>query len=364
MRRIAVGIGGTILVLLWVAGCDWFEAQPEENLAPQTDLLKCGAVGGVNAGGNAKFVWTGSDIDGSVISYQYSYDDLDWVSTPGDSTVIESVALGSHTFEVRAVDDKGEADPEPAKCAFVAGELVARSTLIEFLTTNTCRNCPTAEAALDSLLGDFGSDRLAVIAYHDLTQTDGLATGETVSRIDWYTDYSDIPEDQWPISIFDGLRTVEGAISVEQAISEYGFEVGQRLAAGSPVRLTIEGEIGSTAGSVEVVAKVTGVVPAHQLVLKFAVIEDDVRYNGYFAKIFDAVARDLLDDEPLSLEAIGDSVTVERSFPVAETWTLDNLDVIAFIQDIDTREVIQSARLRHEELGLSEQPARGRRSGR
>ena len=189
-----MGIGGTILVVLCVAGCDWFEAQPEENLPPETELVQCGAVGGVNSGGNVKFVWTGSDIDGSVISYQYSYDDLDWVSTPDDSTVIESVALGSHTFEVRAVDDKGEADPDPAKCAFVAGELVARSTLVEFLTTNTCRNCPTAEAALDSLLADFGSDRLAVIAYHDLTETDGLATGETVSRINWYTDYTDIPE--------------------------------------------------------------------------------------------------------------------------------------------------------------------------
>ena len=100
------------------------------------------------------------------------------------------------------------------------------------------------------------------------------------------------------------------------------------------------------------------------MVLKFALVEDDVRYNGYFAKIFDAVARDLLDDEPLTLAAIGDSVPVERSFPVAETWTLDNLDVIAFIQDIDTREVIQSARLRHEVPALSEQPARGRRSGR
>lgn len=346
MRKIGMGIGGLVLALLWVAGCDWFEAQPEENRPPTTWILRCGA-GGVIAGGSVTLAWTGSDIDGIVTSYQYSYDSPDWVSTPDDSLVIESVTLGEHTFKVRAVDDKGEADPDPDECRFVAGELVERSTLIEFLTTNTCRNCPKAEIALDSLIADFGSDRLAVIAYHDLTQTDGLATGETVSRIDWYTKYTDIPEDQWPISIFDGLGTVEGAISVEQAFYEYGVKVEQRLAAGSPVRLTIEGEIGSTAGSVEVAAKVTGVVPEHQIVLKFAVIEDDVRYDGYWADIFGAVARDLLDDEPLAL-AIGDSIVVQRSFPVAETWTLDNLDVIVFIQDVDTREVIQSARLRSE----------------
>jgi hypothetical protein len=208
-----------------------------------------------------------------------------------------------------------------------------------------------------------GDDRLAVIAYHDMI-ADALATIETASRIDWYTDYPDIPPDLYPVCIFDGLRSVEGAENLYLTITDYSLEIARRLALGSPVRLVIGGELGSSAGNIQVAAKVTGVVPAHSLVLKFVVVEDDVWYNRYEHKIFDAVARDLLDDEPLALAEIGDSVLVERAFAVAETWTLDNLDVIAFIQDIDTREVIQSARLRHEEPGLSEQPARGRRSGR
>jgi hypothetical protein len=135
---------------------------------------------------------------------------------------------------------------------------------------------------------------------------------------------------------------------VEQTVAEYGFEISQRLAVGSPVRLTATGEIGASQGSMEVGVKVTGVLSAHPLVLRAVVVEDDVRYNGYFAKIFNAVARDILEDEPLSVAAIGDSVKVERAFSVGEGWAVDNLDVIAFIQDMETQEVLQSVRLRAE----------------
>jgi thiol-disulfide isomerase/thioredoxin len=343
-----VGLAGLGILLLTAIGCDWFEAQPEVDLPPETALTSCGPAGGVLAGSAATFKWTGSDIDGQVIGYQWSYDQPDWVDTDAESTVIEDIALGNHTFEVRAIDDKGEADPDPAHCAFAAGELVERTVLVEFLTTNTCKNCPTAEAALENLLAEYGRGKLAVIAYHDLTATDGLATDETVDRIHVYTKDPDIPENQWPIAIFDGLRTVEGAVSVEQAVSEYGYEISQRIAVGSPVRLSVSGEIGTGQGNIEVGAKVTGVLSGNPLVMHLAVIEDDVRYNGYFARIFDAVARDLLDDEALTLEAIGDSVAVQRTFPVAEGWTLDNLDVIALIQDAETREVVQAARLKQE----------------
>lgn len=330
-----------------IAGCDWFEAQPDVNLPPETVILRCGPPGGVIAGGDVTLVFAGEDFDGYVAGYQYSYDKLGWMDAVAESAVITNVAAGNHTFEVRAYDNRTDVDPSPASCTFAAGELVARTVLAEMLTTNTCRNCPTSEAALDQMLADYG-ERLTVVAYHDLTATDGLATDETVARIDWYTDDPAIPEDQWPIVIFDGLRTVEGAVSVEQAASEYAFEIGQRLAAGSPVRLSLAGEIGPDAGNVTAGVKVTGILSGHPLVMRMVLIEDDVRYNGYFAKIYDAVARDLLEEEPLALTAMGDSVAVERSFPVEEGWALDKLDLIAFIQDTGTREVIQSARLRHE----------------
>ena len=358
MRKIVLSavalVSALSLVILSGTTCDWFEEQPETNLPPETTLVRgCDEGGGFVAGENITFVWTGTDVDGVVAFFQWSLDKSGWVETTADSTVIEDIALGAHTFSVRAADDKGEADPDPAECTFVVGELVPRMALVEFLTTNTCRNCPTADAALESLQVDLGRGALAVVAYHDLTASDKLATDETVARIDYYTGFADIPGDQWPIAIFDGLRTVEGSTGVDESKTEYGFEIAQRRAIGSRVSMDVSGTLTAAGGDISVTAKVKAELPSGTLVLHTVVIENDVLYHGYYADIFGFVARDILDDEPLStgpqvLAAIGDSVEVQRTFPVAAGWNLDNVDVIAFIQNMDTREVLQAARLKRE----------------
>jgi hypothetical protein len=73
-----------------------------------------------------------------------------------------------------------------------------------------------------------------------------------------------------------------------------------------------------------------------------------VYYVGPYSLWYDFVARDLPADERLDLVAIGDSVTVQRQFSVDGSWIPDNMDVIVFVQDLATKEVIQSARLRHD----------------
>jgi hypothetical protein len=226
---------------------------------------------------------------------------------------------------------------------------VARVVLVEMLTTNTCRNCPKAEEALNNMLAEVGTDKLAVVAYHDKPlagpNSDGLATDETDARVGWYTtDESYYPE-QWPVAIFDGLRPLAGAESPEQATALYRFEIEIRLDLVSPIQLALTGELGPTNGNVTAGVKLAGRLSGNPLALRFVVIEDRVSYNGYFAKIFDFVARDILDDYALSLAAIGDSVRVDRDFAIQAGWVTDNLDVIAFVQDTSTREVLQAARL-------------------
>ncbi|MFH1220263.1 MAG: hypothetical protein V1694_07390 [Candidatus Eisenbacteria bacterium] len=347
---VAVAAAVAFIAIMAFGGCDWFEPQPEANLPPETVLItECGQLGEIDEGADVRFTWSASDVDGVVAGFEWSYDDTAWVSTTDDFTVVEAVTPGEHRFQVRARDDEGEADPTPAECNFTAlakGVLVERMVLVELFTTNICQNCDKAEAALDSMLAEIGAGRLAVVAYHDMTESDGLASDETVARIDWYTKNPGIPGDEWPIAIFDGLRTVERAPTVAQARADYRVEITRRIEAGSPIRLTTEGELETSGGNVAVGVKVTGRLTSDPLVLRFAVIEDDVRYNGWYADIFDFVTRDLLADDSLTVAAIGDSVGVERAFAVDETWNAANMDVVAFVQDTVTREVIQSARLR------------------
>jgi hypothetical protein len=342
------------LALAFLAGCDWFEAQPEANLPPETEILHCGMVEEVVAGDDVTFTWTGTDIDGRVVKFEISYDGAPWEVTSLDSVLVSDVAQGEHEFRVRAVDDDGEVDPDPAVCSFtatVAGRLADRTVLIELFTTNTCPSCPDAEAIITALLDELGSDVITVVAYHDdptdLPGSDPLATVQTDARIAWYTGNPGFPGDSdvWPTVVFDGRRVVEGVGTLEEAEALYRFEIDSRLATGSPLSMRVEGDIGATDGSVGVVVKAEDVPPSGTQVLRLALIEDDVKFRGIWTNRFHFVARLLLDDEVLGLSAVGDSVRVDRDFSVDQAWVIENLDVIAFVQDTGTMEVIQSARL-------------------
>jgi hypothetical protein len=336
---LAAGAAVTALTAL-AAGCDWFDDPVEANLLPDTTMESCPAPGELLAGEDAAVAWSGSDPDGAVVKYAWVLDDTLSGETMDAELVIQAVTEGDHVLEVAAVDDDGDLDPTPAVCSFTAGApggLVPRVVLAEFLTTRPCPNCPNAEGGLNIVLDEYGADSLCVIAYHDLQPpADPFATAETVARIDWYMGGS---WNSWPLVLFDGGHSVLGAVSPEVAAAAYRTEIDYRRSIWSPLSMRIAG--GPAAGSVTVTVKVREALTTTANVLRVVVIENNVIAS---AQEYDFVARDLLDDEPLSVAAVGDSAVVTRTLTLGPTWNVDNLDVIAFVQDDLTKEVLQSIR--------------------
>jgi hypothetical protein len=340
--RTTARVAAASALLAIAAGCDWFNEPVEVNLLPDTAMEECPPAGLV-AGEDALVRWSGDDPDGSVSTFAWTLDGAQTGETTATELVIEDVEEGNHVLEVAAVDDDGDADPTPAVCEFTAGPaggLVPRVVLAELLTTRPCINCPNAEAGLDIVLEEYGADSLCIIAYHDLAPpSDPFATPETVARIDWYMGESWAA---WPHVKFDGTLVVTGQehSSPAAAAAAYSQRIDARKAVGSPVSMRIAGSLGS--GSVTVTVKVREALATTANVLRVVVVEDDAVASSVE---YDFVARDLLDDEPLSVAAVGDSAVVTRSITVAPAWNESKLDVIAFVQDDLTKEVLQAVRL-------------------
>lgn len=345
-RALGAFTAGVLVAVVSWGGCDWFSNPEEANLAPDTLMETCpSAREEVVAGDDVTVEWSASDVDGTVVRYEWAYDDTSGTTT-GASMVLEDVAVGDHTFEVAAVDDDGDVDQTPAMCAFTAqeaGGLVDRVVLVEFLTTLPCDYCPNAEAALDSVLAHYGVDELTIVSYHDNAGPDPLDTPETVDRIYWYTTGTGL-EGQYPAVIVDGGldRIIVGALTVDAAEAEYRIEIDHRRTFGSPVTVGLSGAIDGGRGEVTVRVMVHDALPAGDYVLRTVVIEDDILAFGHD---FGFSARDILDGELLTVSAVGDSAVVERSFTVDPSWVVDNMDVIAFVQNDDTKEILQSGRL-------------------
>jgi hypothetical protein len=335
-----------VLITVWIAaqgGCDWFADPVEINLLPWVTITSCPSGGEVVTGDDVTFEWAAGDYDGTIAEFEWSYDDTVVGATFDDVLTVEDVAEGDHVFIIVAIDDKGDESP-PDTCLFAvgtAGGLVDRNVLVEFITTFACVNCPFGEEALNNLMDEYGADRLCVVAYHDDTQ---VGTDETIARIDWYTDNPDFPGSPvaYPIAVFDGGRIVEGSSSVSTAQENYELEIELRRAIGSPLSMRLVGDLGGGRASLTAKVRVMDALPVGTYVLRTVVLENDINFAH---ELFPFVARDILDDVPFTLAAVGDSVEVVYDVTIDPGWNPANLDAIAFVQNDETMEIAQSARL-------------------
>jgi len=188
--------------------------------------------------------------------------------------------------------------------------------------------CPWAEAAIDQLIEEYGTDNVVYIAYH---YTDELEIAEGSAR--WASYYGN---EGTPNMYFDGLQNVLGGW--EGCYDAYLAELQSRWANSSPIRLELIGGIVDTEGYISANVTLEGDIPAGMTV-RFAVIENDIILNRHY----NGVLRDLLAEETLSISQQGETVTLDRTFPVEEGWNYENMGVVVFVQNDNTHEVLQAA---------------------
>ncbi len=322
-------------------GCDWFNDPSQINLPPETTITACPSSL-VPPGDDVTIEWEGSDPDGQVVEYQWTFDDTLGGTTDETSMLFEEVEEGTHTFTVASVDNDGEVG-SPAECRFTAslGDYVARIVLCELVTTEYCPNCWIADYALVRSLHEFGRENLSVVSYHYAPPPDPLNTGEVTDRCDWYYTFFDIAT-TFPVTIFDGLTADDGAADTTSTIVAYRMQIEARQAIGSPVSIELDGEIDGGRGSVTATVTVHHQLTGGPHTLQMMVVEDGIDDGAH---IVNFVVRDILDEESLAaLSAPGDFISVTREF-VIDDWVPQNLDVVAFVQDDTSAEILQSARL-------------------
>ena len=119
------------------------------------------------------------------------------------------------------------------------------------------------------------------------------------------------------------------------------MQIETRQAVGSPVSIDLRGEIDGGRGSVTATVRIHHRLPESSHTLQMMIIENEIWDGAHFASF---VVRDILDEEPLTVNAVGESLVVSREFTLGG-WDLQHLDVVALVQDDVTAEVLQSARL-------------------
>jgi len=176
---------------------------------------------------------------------------------------------------------------------------------------------------------------VAVMEHHVSSSAGGLTNVYSQARITYYG-IGGIPE-----SFFDGVTSVlgGGTGTYNSFVSKYN----QRIAVPSNFTVGINGF--NDGNDYTVLVTVDNVEPytGTNIVLHFAVTESGFAYGG---DVYNHVTRLLAPDQngtPLDFTS-GDSESVMLEFTISG-WVIDNCEFIAFIQDNDSKEILQASKV-------------------
>ena len=178
----------------------------------------------------------------------------------------------------------------------------------------------------------------------------------TVQRTNWYHVISH------PYAYFDGMNPVVGAPNCLAVTDTYRGRYQQRMDdtwGVSPI--DIEGEFADLGSEWMVSADFTLVdnVALDHLEATLLLYEDNIEFccGPGGNSIWNGVVR-LLYDEPVTL-SLGTPLRVSTTFEIDPTWNKSNLHLVAYVQNTQTREIIQGHRVTQSATSVEPQLALG-----
>jgi len=243
---------------------------------------------------------------------------------------------GTYMYDVKAVYDEGYsagAGPVPAT---VEGGTERDMVVLEIGTGTWCVYCPGAAMGADELVEN-GYD-VAVVEYHS---GDTYETTESAARVSYYGITG------FPTAFFDGVISHVGGSNTVSMYETYLPSYINRSAKVSLFNLGITGQypVGGNNFNLEVTAENIYPYPGTNLVLHVICTESEIQENWQGQTELNFVCRDMLPNQngtPLNF-----SGNPNQSFNFQlnpGTWNIENLELVAFIQDNTTKEILQGAK--------------------
>jgi len=215
---------------------------------------------------------------------------------------------------------------------------VARDKVVQEIGTGTwCPYCPGAAMGADDLIAA-GCD-VAVIEYHD---GDAFSTTSGDARINYYNISG------FPTAFFDGVLSYVGGSSTQSMYSNYLPLYQQRIAVPSDFTMEIYGE--NTSGnnySVSIMVENENGNTNPDLVVHLALTESEIAYAWQGQSELNFVQRLMAPDHlgtTLNFGG-GTSQQIDLTFTMDPSWNTAHCELVAFIQDTQTKEIQQGIKV-------------------
>jgi len=248
---------------------------------------------------------------------------------------------GTYAYDVKAVYDEGYSSGAGPVNATIAGGTAREMVVLEIGTGTWCVYCPGAAMGADELIEN-GHD-VAIVEYHS---GDPYETNESGYRVESYYGITG-----FPTAFFDGTLSIVGGNATQSMYASYLPLYETRASKVSLFELSIEPEyLGGTNFNLTVNANNIYQYPGNNIVLQVICTESHIPVTWFVMDEVNFVCRDMLPDHlgtAMDFNAQPNhTVTLPLNYG---TWDVENCQVVAFLQDNTTKEILQATRV---DLGL------------
>jgi hypothetical protein len=230
----------------------------------------------------------------------------------------------------------------------ISAQSYDRNILLEVFTNSHCPLCPGTHSTIDSYLSTGAKkDNVRYIYYHmafpysddKLNQAN---TSDAVARNNFYGPFSSTP-----ISFFDGSTQ-------SNSYGQWSSIIESRISIKTPVSLTLTGEkeIDKFSVSADVKMEINSIIG--NLAIHFIVVEN-VNYNGRNGiSNHKHVMREMITGgSGESIVNLSNQI-ISKTIPINDNWLADNLGVIVFVQNNQTREIYQSDYISYTDFSITD----------
>jgi len=249
---------------------------------------------------------------------------------------------GDYSYDVKAIYTEGYSNGAGPVEVSIEGGTSRNFVLLEIGTGTWCEYCPGAAMGADDLRNN--GQNVAVIEYHS---GDDYETSESDFRLNTYYGIT-----AYPTAWFDGIISYEGGNTTSSLYETYLAFYETRASKVSLFELSVVPEYtGNSTFDFVVTAENIYQYPGQDIVLHAVAVESHVPVNWFMMDEINYVCRKMLPDHMgTSLDFSTQSLYEVEMVLNWNGWNIDNMGLVVFLQDNDTREILQTTMI--DDLGV------------
>ncbi len=248
--------------------------------------------------------------------------------------------LYKFVFSIASLEDVVDGDPSNNVVAAYSATWTSpkQQVLLEIGTGGWCPYCPGAAMAADDMVA--AGYNVAVIENHN---GDPYANDASNARNSYYgiTGY--------PTGVFDGLLRYVGGSNTTSIMPSYLPLFNQRVNLKTPIELGIYGSSNGNDYSMDIRIQKHANLPYSNLVLHLALTESEIQYAWQGQTHMNFVNRIMVPNHlGTEIDLLNASIGEHSyllDFTKGATWVDAHCEFVAFVQDLDTKEVIQAQKV-------------------